>query len=212
MRIQDSRPLAGSSSIPPGSNSRRSIGTTRCRERSPMHSRPLVRFCHDYPRSLSGSAPAEARDAIYAGISRADYIIQSSQRVESAMRAAPWRYPVQGRYFAQLDAGALGFQEVASSSSRPPLETSPSTTARPTSRSSTTTTRASRSTSALPRLLGPTTTRSCLGLATTLDSGPRARTAHLLLDGPVGENPSVDDARWSAAITGGPCQPSRSGS
>ncbi len=57
--------------------------------------------------------PAEARDAIYAGISRADYIIQSSQRVESAMRAAPWRYPVQGRYFAQLDDGALGFQEVA---------------------------------------------------------------------------------------------------
>ena len=57
--------------------------------------------------------PAEARDAIYAGISRADYIIQSSQRVESAMRAAPWRYPVQGRYFSQLAEGALGFQDVA---------------------------------------------------------------------------------------------------
>ena len=57
--------------------------------------------------------PAEASDAIYAGISRADYIIQSSQRVESAMRAAPWRYPVQGRYFSQLADGALGFQDVA---------------------------------------------------------------------------------------------------
>ena len=57
--------------------------------------------------------PAEASDAIYAGISRADFIIQSSQRVESAMRAAPWRYPVQGRYFSQLKDGALGFEDVA---------------------------------------------------------------------------------------------------
>ena len=145
----------------------------------------------------------EARDAIYAGISRADYIIQSSQRVESAMRAAPWRYPVQGRYFAQLDAGALGFQEVAKFERSPAIGNvafddreadesfinydHPRVTVY-------------ERTAPLARTDYEAVMSWALQRPWTPAREPERPT--LLLDGPVGENPSVDDARWSAAITG----------
>ena len=147
--------------------------------------------------------PPEARDAIYAGISRADYIIQSSQRVESAMRAAPWRYPVQGRYFAQLDAGALGFQEVAKFERSPAIGNvafddreadesfinydHPRVTVY-------------ERTAPLARTDYDAVMSWALQRPWTPAREPERPT--LLLDGPVGENPSVDDARWSAAITG----------
>ena len=101
------------SSIPPGSNHGGVLGRRVAANARLCALALLVRFATITLDLYQDLPPPEARDAIYAGISRADYIIQSSQRVESAMRAAPWRYPVQGRYFAQLDAGALGFQEVA---------------------------------------------------------------------------------------------------
>src|SRR5215204_5802352 len=146
--------------------------------------------------------PPEARDAIYAGISHADYIIQSSQRVESAMRAAPWRYPVQGRYFAQLDAGTLGFQEVAKFEQSPAIGNvafddreadesfinydHPRVTVY-------------ERTAPLAQTDYDAVMSWALQRPWTPAREPERPT--LLLDGPVGENPSVDDARWSAAAT-----------
>ena len=146
--------------------------------------------------------PAEARDAIYAGISRADYIIQSSQRVESAMRAAPWRYPVQGRYFSQLAEGSLGFQDVARFQRSPAIGNvtiddheadesfinydHPRVTIY-------------ERTAPLPRNDYDAVMSWAMQRPWTPAREPERPT--LLLDGPVGENPSVDDARWSAALT-----------
>jgi YYY domain-containing protein len=146
--------------------------------------------------------PAEARDAIYAGIGRADYIIQSSQRVESAMRAAPWRYPVQGRYFSQLTEGALGFRDVASFQRSPAIGSVPIDDRE-----------ADESfinydhprvtiyqrTTPLPRTDYDAVMSWAMQQPWTPAREPERPT--LLLDGPVGENPSVDDARWSAPLT-----------
>jgi YYY domain-containing protein len=146
--------------------------------------------------------PAEARDAIYAGISRADYIIQSSQRVESAMRAAPWRYPVQSRYFSQLGEGTLGFQDVAEFQRSPAIGNvaiddreadesfinydHPRVTIY-------------ESTAPLSRANYNAVMSWAMQRPWTPAREPERPT--LLLDGPVGENPSVNDARWSAAFT-----------
>ncbi len=146
--------------------------------------------------------PAEARDAIYAGISRADYIVQSSQRVESAMRAAPWRYPVQGRYFSQLDDGALGFQPMARFERSPAIGNvaiddrradesfinydHPRVTV-------------FQRTAQLARAEYDAVMSWALQRPWYPAREPAMPT--LLLDGPVGENPSVADGRWSAAIT-----------
>ena len=147
--------------------------------------------------------PAEARDAIYAGISHADYIIQSSQRVESAMHAALWRYPVQGRYFARLADGALGFQTVAKFE-RSPAVGNVAIDDREADESFinydhprvTIYERAAQ----LARPDYDAVMSSALQrpwYAAREQAKPT-----LLLDGPVGQNPSVSDGRWSAAFTG----------
>jgi uncharacterized membrane protein len=146
--------------------------------------------------------PAEASDAIYADISRADYIVQSSQRVESATRAAPWRYPVQGRYFSQLAQGALGFQNVARFQRSPAVGNvaiddreadesfinydHPRVTIY-------------EHTSPLSRIDYDAVMSWAMQRPWTPAREPERPS--LLLDGPVGENPSVNDARWSAAFT-----------
>ena len=146
--------------------------------------------------------PPEASDALFADISRADYIIQSSERVEAAARAAPWRYPVQGRYFDKLEDGQLGFELVADFARTPSI-------------GNFTADDRGADESFInydhPRVdiyerAGPIT-RSAYDAAMSWAfqrpwypaRAPDQPT--LLLDGPVGENPSVNDARWSAAIT-----------
>jgi YYY domain-containing protein len=147
--------------------------------------------------------PTEARDAIYTSISRADYVIQSSQRVESAMRAAPWRYPVQGRYFAQLADGALGFQTVAKFV-RSPAVGNLAIDDR-------------RADESFINYDHPRVTiyeRAAQLARTNYDAvmswamqrpwyaAREPAKPTLLLNGPVGQNPSVSDGRWSAALTG----------
>ncbi|MBA3450974.1 MAG: glycosyltransferase family 39 protein, partial [Chloroflexia bacterium] len=148
--------------------------------------------------------PREASQGIYDGISGATYIIQSSERVEAAVAAAPWRYPVQGRFFTQLkrNAGALGFKRVATFERAPSVgivaiddrgadesfvnydhpRVAVYQRSQPSSRADYDDVMAW----SLKRPWYPT-------------REPPAPT--LLLDGPVGENPAVSDARWSAAVT-----------
>lgn len=62
---------------------------------------------------------ADVADAMYALMESSDYIILSSNRVERSIRAAPWRYPVQNRFYDLLERGDLGFS-LAGSWERPP--------------------------------------------------------------------------------------------
>jgi YYY domain-containing protein len=147
--------------------------------------------------------PPEASAAIFEDISRADYVIQSSERVEAATRAMPWRYPVQGRYFAQLEQGALGFERVAT------FEWPPSI-----GKVAVDDRGADESfinydhprVSIYERTAAPSRQRYDAAMSWALQRPwtPAREPAEptLLLDGPVGENPAVDDARWSAAVTG----------
>jgi YYY domain-containing protein len=148
--------------------------------------------------------PGEASDAIYAGISRADFIIQSSQRVESAMRAAPWRYPVQGRYFSQLKDGALGFEDVAEFQRTPAIgnveiddreaDESFINYDHP---------RVTIYERIAPLQVPRASYDAVMSWAFQRPWSPTRDPERppLLLSGPVGENPSVADARWSSAFT-----------
>lgn len=146
--------------------------------------------------------PEEISSEIYDALSRADYIVQSSERVESAVHAAPWRYPAQGRFFDELENGNLGFQLAATFERRPSVlgraiddrgadesfinydhpHVSIYRQIAEISRSS----YDSVMSWALERPWHPFRT-------------PPEPT--LLLDTPVGDNPFVNDARWSAWLT-----------
>ena len=146
--------------------------------------------------------PTEASDVIYEGMAEADYIVQSSRRVESAVAAAPWRYPVQGRFFDQLGRGTLGFDLAAEFVSPPTIAgitiddraadesflnyDHPTVSIYASSAPPDRATYDAAMAWALQRPWFPT-------------RAPPVQT--LLLDTPVGENPSVNDARWSAAWT-----------
>src|SRR5215207_2917694 len=148
--------------------------------------------------------PTEARDAIYAGISRADYIVQSSQRVESAMRAASWRYPVQGRYFGQLEDGALGFQEHAKFERSPAI----GNVAVDDRQADESFINYDHPRVTIFERTAPLTRANYAAFMSWALQRPwyparEPAKPTLLLNGPVGENPSVADARWSAAFTTG---------
>ena len=146
--------------------------------------------------------PPEASDAIFARIRSADYIVQSSQRVAAAIAAAPWRYPVQGRFFDQLERGNLGFAPAA-------------TFARPPGLGNLTIDDSGADESFInydhPRVAifqrTEAATRetfdAAMAWALQRPWSPQRDPPEptLLLPGPVGENPSVDDARWSAGAT-----------
>jgi YYY domain-containing protein len=146
--------------------------------------------------------PAEATDAIYDDIAAADNIVQSSQRVEAAVDAAPWRYPVQERYFNELERDALGFTRIAAFARMPALgpllfddrhadesfinydhpRVAIYRRTEPPSR----VTYDDAMSWALQRPWNP---------------GRAPERLSLLLPTPVGENPAVNDARWSAPVT-----------
>ncbi|MBA2596406.1 MAG: glycosyltransferase family 39 protein [Chloroflexia bacterium] len=146
--------------------------------------------------------PPQASDAIFADLSAADFVVQSSQRVAAAIAAAPWRYPVQGRFFAQLEAGALAFDRVA-------------TFARPPNVGNVSIDDSTADESFInydhPRVsiyvrAGPESRRNydaAMAWALQRPWHPvrEPPQSTLLLDGPVGENPAVVDARWSAALS-----------
>ncbi|MCD6030290.1 MAG: tetratricopeptide 4, partial [Thermomicrobiales bacterium] len=122
--------------------------------------------------------------------------------VEAATRAMPWRYPVQGRYFAQLEQGTLGFDRVATFHRPPSIGNVPIDDSG-----------ADESfinydhprVSIYERSSPPSREAYDAAMSWALqrpwfpDREPEQPT--LLLPGPVGENPSVNDARWSASIS-----------
>jgi YYY domain-containing protein len=142
----------------------------------------------------------DASEAIYAGIADADYVVQSSQRVAAAVAAAPWRYPVQDRFFDQLAHGALGFAPAAEFR-RPPATGSLVFDDRAADESFLNYDHPNAT--IYGRTASPDRARFDAAMSWALGRPwfPARAPPHqtLLLDGPVGENPAVADARWSAA-------------
>jgi YYY domain-containing protein len=146
--------------------------------------------------------PPAAIDAIFAALHQTDVVIQSSSRVERAIRAAPWRYPVQGRYFDQLDNRNLGFTRVAEFARAPSI-------------GGYAVDDHAADESFInydhPRVVifardAPLPKRDFSAAMSWALQRPWIPAREpprptLLLPGPVGENPSTDDGRWSAAAT-----------
>ena len=146
--------------------------------------------------------PAEASAAIFAEISQADYIVQSSQRVQAATRAMPWRYPVQGRYFGQLETGSLGFERVATFERPPSIGNVPiDDRGADESFINYDHPRVSIFGRAWPVSRERFEAAMSWALQRPWTPAREPEQPTLLLDAPVGENPSVDDARWSAGLT-----------
>ena len=146
--------------------------------------------------------PSDVAGMIYKTLAQVDYVVLSSNRVSRAMPQSPWRYPVQTRYFALLKAGRLGFT-LAAHFERPPSlgpfgvpdqsadesfinydhpEVLIYKKEHPLSRP------------AYDQMMSWSVARPWS--ATREEPRPS-----LLLDGPVGEQPVVVDARWSERLT-----------
>lgn len=64
---------------------------------------------------------ADKVQALATSLARTDYVVESSPRVWRAVTRIPARYPSTIRFFELLDAGALGFERVATFTSPPRL-------------------------------------------------------------------------------------------
>lgn len=146
--------------------------------------------------------PQQVAASLHDELRNADYVVQSSHRVEDAIDAAPWRYPAQQRFYELLADGTLGFSPVASFTRFPtfgPLQFNdrhadesfinydhPEVT--------------------IYRKASELSPRVWRDLFAWAEQRPWQPSRHQLeptlqLPGPVGENLSVSDARWSAALT-----------
>jgi len=146
--------------------------------------------------------PVRASEALYKGIDRADFIVQSSTRVEAAVRAAPWRYRVQERFYDQLVRGRLGFEAVANFARPAAIFGFPFDDRE----ADETFINYDHPQVAIYERTGPLSRSvydDAMSWATHQPWFPvrAAPERTLLLDGPVGENPSVNDARWSEGLS-----------
>jgi YYY domain-containing protein len=146
--------------------------------------------------------PPEASDALYDAIGHVDYIVQSSQRVESAMRADPWRYPVQERYFDLLENGSLGFARVGSFARMPSI----GAVGFDDRRADESFINYDHPRVGIYQRVSPVSRGDYDAQMTWALQRPWSATREppqpsLLLPAPVGENPAVSDGRWSATVT-----------
>lgn len=146
--------------------------------------------------------PPEASNQILDVISHADFLVQSSRRVEAAIRAEPWRYPVQGSFFDQLDRGILGFAPVALFE-RLPTFGGVTIDDRAADESFLNYDHPQVAIYGRAGELSRETYDNLMAWALQRPWSPSREPPQptLLLDTPVGENPSQHDARWSAAFT-----------
>ena len=152
---------------------------------------------------LLATADREIETDLYAHLADVDYFVISSNRVPTGIANLPWRYPVQDRFFSLMHQEALGFELVYEATSYPrlgPVEFVDDDADEAWLNydhphvwvfgKQTSMTR--------PAFL------AAFGDASLQTSSPTRYPPEddLLLDDPVGSLPVVDDARWSAAVTG----------
>ncbi len=146
--------------------------------------------------------PADVSADIFEVVSTVDYIVLASNRVSTAMPQAPWRYPVQNRYYKLLESGELGFTLVAKFQREPGIGSL---------RFNDETADESFINYDHPLVLIYQKTQSLDrvtydALMAPATDKPYQPTRHapedtLMLEKPVGEGTVVADARWSSAVT-----------
>jgi YYY domain-containing protein len=153
---------------------------------------------------IYGDRPQEeVADYLYDRLSATDYVIQSSNRLEESVRQAPWRYPVQIRYYDLLESGQLGFQKVAEFSKQPeigPFSFDDSLADESWVNYDHPHVVIYQKTTLVDR----STFQSLMQPAIEADWLPRRtnpQTKSLMLDEPVGELPVVGNFRWSERLT-----------
>ncbi len=146
--------------------------------------------------------PPEAAAAIGDVLEQTDFVVQSSLRVEAGVRAEPWRYPAQIRYYDALASGELGFSRVAQFASWPGIG-GLAIEDRSADESFINYDHPLVTISEKDRPFDRTRFDAAIAWAENQPwQASRWQTEPtLLLPTPVGENPAVSDARWSAAIT-----------
>ncbi|MBA3642701.1 MAG: glycosyltransferase family 39 protein [Chloroflexia bacterium] len=146
--------------------------------------------------------PADVADRLYATLEQADYMVLSSNRVPTAVRQSPWRYPVQIRYFQMLNDGALGFERVAEFS-RPPALAGLTFPDEGADESFINYDHPTVKIFQKQDLISRAAFNQAMAWATAQPWSPTREPTRpsLLLDEPVGSLPVVDDARWSSRWT-----------
>ncbi|MCC6315925.1 MAG: glycosyltransferase family 39 protein, partial [Thermomicrobiales bacterium] len=147
--------------------------------------------------------PAETADLLFAALSRIDYLVLSSNRVETSIRAAPWRYPVQNRMYDLLASGQLGFRPVGVWE-RPPRLGPIVFDDRGADESFINYDHPRVRIYQRERDLSPAVFAQQMAWAVAQPWVPtrHAPPGSLMLGEPVGQRTAVNDARWSAAATG----------
>ncbi len=151
----------------------------------------------------SDQPPRQEAAAIYRDLQGSDYVVLSSDRVEAGTAQAPWRYPVQQRYYESLRSGALGFVPAATFQLAPslgPLIFDDRDADESFINYDHPRVEIYRKTA----LISPDQYRQLMAPAV---AAPWVPTRHPpaadnpMLSRPVGDLPVVDDAGWSAALT-----------
>ncbi len=156
------------------------------------------------PVDLYGDrSPADAAHGLFETLRGVDFLIVSSNRVESGVGAAPWRYPVQNAFYRLLDEGRLGFSLAASWDNPPrlgPLRFGDASADESWVNYDHPTVRIYTRDGDLDRAAW--NAQFAWAVAQPWSPTRHEVAPSLLLDGPVGDLPVVDDARWSAGLTG----------
>lgn len=148
-------------------------------------------------------APNVVADDIYSALESADYVVMSSNRAATAVSRAPWRYPVQIRYFELLESERLGFTLVRKFQTSPglgPIDFNDEYADESFINYDHPTVLVYEKTGYLDRatydaLMAPAENRPYSPTRYASDDS-------LILDEPVGDQPVVADARWSESLTG----------
>ncbi|HEU5431506.1 MAG TPA: DUF2298 domain-containing protein, partial [Thermomicrobiales bacterium] len=152
----------------------------------------------------SDQPPRQEANAIYRVLQTVNYVILSSDRVDTGTAQAPWRYAVQQRYYEALRSGVLGFTPVASFQQAPrlgPLVFDDRTADESFINYDHPRVEIYRKTT----LATPDQYRQLMAPALAAPWSPTRHppaTDNPMLAKPVGDLPVVDDAGWSAALTG----------
>ena len=146
--------------------------------------------------------PNEVADDLYQTLERSDYLVLASNRVQRGIEALPWRYPAQNAFYQLLERGQLGFELTAEFRRAPGLfglafddqDADESLLNYDHPR-----VLIYRKNSLVPRA----TYDLLMSRATDQPFIPERHLSEptLMLDQPVSEIPTVNDARWSAALT-----------
>jgi YYY domain-containing protein len=166
---------------------------------------PAFRYATVQVDSYADLPPADASAHLFDALAAADFVAISSNRVEAATAAAPWRYAVANAFFRMLSEGDLGFTLVEQWDNPPrlgPLRLDDADADESFVNYDHPTVRIFARDGPLDRAAWDA--RMAWATAQPWIPLRQEPSPSLLLDRPVGELPEAGDARWSATVTSNP--------